>query len=82
MFGGGFTAFALGIIRTGALPRSLGWILLVLGAGVGLVAYPLQYVRVAGASLVVLAAMTVFFLWSVAMGVTLLRWRPSVVPVA
>ena len=38
--------------------------------------------RVAGASLVVLAAMMVFFLWLIAMGVTLLRWRPSVVPAA
>ena len=35
--------------------------------------------RVAGASL---AAMMVFFLWLIAMGVTLLRWRPSVVPAA
>ncbi len=77
MFGAGFTALAVGIIRTGALPRSLGWILLALGIGVGLVAYPLQYFRVAGASLVVLAAMMVFFLWLVAMGVTLLRWHPS-----
>jgi hypothetical protein len=77
IFGGGCTALALGIIRTAALPRSLGWILLVLGAGVGLVAYPLQYFRVAGASLVVFAAMIVFFLWLIAAGVTLLRWRPA-----
>ena len=81
-FGVGNTVLAVGIIRTGALPRALGWVLFVLGAGVGLVAYPLQYFRVAGASLVVLAAMMVFFLWLIAMGVTLLRWRPSVVPAA
>ena len=81
-FGVGNTVLAVGIIRTRALPRSLGWVLLVLGAGVGLVAYPLQYFRVAGASLVVLAAMMVFFLWLIAMGVALLRWRPSVVPAA
>ena len=77
IFGVGYTALAIGIIRTAALPRSLGWILLVLGVGVGLVAYPLQYFRVAGASLVVLAAMMVFFLWLIATGVTLLRWRPG-----
>ena len=77
VFGVGCTAFALGIIRTAALPRSLGWILLVLGGGVGLVADPLQYFRVPGASLVVLAAMMVFFLWLIAAGVTLLRWRPA-----
>jgi hypothetical protein len=81
-FGVGNTVLAVGIIRTRTLPRSLGWVLLVLGAGVGLVAYPLQYLRVAGASLVVLAAMMVFFLWLIAMGVALLRWRPSVVPAA
>ena len=67
----------VGIVRTGAVPRALGWVMLVQGAAVGLVAYPLQYFRVAGASLVVLAAMMVFFLWLIAMGVTLLRWRPS-----
>jgi hypothetical protein len=82
MFGGGYTALAIGIIRTGAISRSLGWVLLVLGVGVGLVAYPLQYFRFAGASLVVLAAMMVFFLWLIATGVTLPRWRPSVVPAA
>jgi hypothetical protein len=79
IFGGGFTALAIGIIRTGAVPRALGWVLLVLGVGIGLVAYPLQYFRFAGASLVVLAGMMVFFLWLIAMGVTLLRWRPNVV---
>lgn len=77
IFGVGYTALALGIIRTAALPRSLGWILLVLGVGVGLAAYPLQYFRVPGASLVVLAAMMVFFVWLIATGVTLLRWRPG-----
>ena len=81
-FGVGFTALALGIIRTSALPRVLGWILLVIGVGVGLVGFPLQYFRVAGASLAVLAVMLVFFLWLIAIGVTLLRWRPSVVPAA
>ena len=79
IFGGGFAPLAIGIIRTGAVPRALGWVLLVLGVGIGLVAYPLQYFRFAGASLVVLGGMMVFFLWLVAMGVTLLRWRPSVV---
>jgi hypothetical protein len=59
------------------LPRALGWILFALGVGVGLVAYPLQYFRVAGASLVVLAAMMVFFLWLIATGVSLLRWRAA-----
>jgi hypothetical protein len=76
-FGGGYTVLGLGIIRTGALPRVLGWVLLVLGAGVGFVFYPLQYFRIAGASLVVLAAMMVFFVWLVATGVSLLRWRPA-----
>ena len=76
-FGVGQTVLGVGIVRTGALPRSLGWVMLVQGAGVGLVAYPLQYFRVAGASLVVLAAMMVFFLWLIAIGVTLLRWQPS-----
>jgi hypothetical protein len=76
MFGAGFTVLGLAIIRTGALPRLLGWILLALGVGVGLVAYPLQYFHVHGASLVVLAAMMVFFLWLIATGVALLRWRP------
>ena len=81
-FGAGFTALAMAIIRTRAIPRSLGWVLLILGVGVGFVAYPLQYFRFPGASLVVLAGMTVFFLWLVAIGVTLLRWRPSVAPAA
>ena len=76
-FGGGCTALALGIIRTAALPRSLGWILFVLGVGVGLVAYPLQYFRVAGASQVVFGAMMVFFVWLIVAGITLLRWRPA-----
>jgi hypothetical protein len=76
-FGAGFTALGIGIIRTSALPRPLGWILLVLGVGVGFVAYPLQYFRVAGASVVVLAAMMVFFLWLIATGLALLRWRPE-----
>jgi hypothetical protein len=82
MFGVGFTSLAIGIIRTGAIARSLGWVLLILGVGVGLVAYPLQYFRFPAASLVVLAAMTVFFLWLIAVGVTLLRWRPSDAPAA
>lgn len=81
-FGVGFTVLATAIIRTGALPRWLGWVLLVIGVGVGLVAYPLQYFKFPGASLVVLAAMTVFFLWLVAIGVTLCRWRPGVAPAA
>ena len=46
MFGGGYAVLGLGIVRTGALPRLLGWVLLVLGIGVGFVAYPLQYFRV------------------------------------
>ena len=54
----------------------LGWIMLVLGVGVGLIAFPAQYFRVPGASLVVLPAMLVFFLWLIATGVALLRWRP------
>ena len=66
IFGGGYAVLGLGIVRAGALPRVLGWVLLVLGIGVGLVAYPLQYFRVAGASVVVLAAMMVFFLWLIA----------------
>jgi hypothetical protein len=82
LFGCGYTALALGIIRTGALPRLLGWVLLVLGVGVGLVAYPLQYFRFEGASLVVLAAMMVFFLWLIATAIALLRWRPIVAPAA
>jgi hypothetical protein len=75
-------SLAVAIIRTRALPRSLGWVLLILGVGVGLVAYPLQYFRFAGASLVVLTGMMVFFLWLIATGVALLRWRPSVLPAA
>ena len=77
MFAAGYAVLGLGIVRTGALPRALGWILLVLGVGVGLVLAPLQYFRVAGASLFLLPAMMVFFLWLVATGVTLLRWRPT-----
>ena len=76
-FGAGLAVLGLAIIRTGALPRVLGWILLVLGVGVGLIAFPAQYFRVPGASLVVLAGVMVFFLWLTATGVTLLRWRPS-----
>jgi hypothetical protein len=49
----------------------------VLGVGVGLVVYPLQYFRVAGASVVVFGAMMVFFLWLIVAGVQLLRWRPA-----
>ena len=75
----GRPALAIGIIRTGAISRLLGWVLLVLGVGVGLVAYPLQYFRFAGSSLVVLAAMLVFFVWLTATGIALLRWRPTVV---
>jgi hypothetical protein len=59
------------------LPRLLGWVLLVQAIAVGLVAFPLQYFRVPGASAAVLALMLVFFLWLVATGVALLRWRPS-----
>ena len=76
VFGVGCTAFALGIIRTAALPRSLGWILLVLGGGVGLGGLPAAVFSRAW-RLVVLAAMMVFFLWLIAAGVTLLRWRPA-----
>jgi hypothetical protein len=76
-FGAGLAVLGLAIIRTGALPRVLGWILLVLGLGVGLVAFPAQYFRVPGASLVVLPAVMVFFLWLIATGVALLRWRPA-----
>ena len=45
---------------------------------------PVQHFRVPGASRVVLRAMMVFFLWLLATGVTLLRWRPASegVPVA
>ena len=81
-FGAGFAALAIAIIRTAALPRSLGWVLLILAGGVGFVAYPLQFFRFPGASLVVLGGMMVFFLWLVAMGISLLRWRPSVAPAA
>lgn len=77
MFGGGYAVLGLGIVRTGALPRALGWILLVLGVGVGLVLAPLQYFRVAGAPLILLPAMIAFFLWLIATGVTLLRWHPA-----
>jgi hypothetical protein len=76
-FGLGYSLLGLAIVRTGALPRVLGWILLVQSAVVGLIAFPAQYFRVAGASLVVLGGMMVFFLWLIAMGVTLLRWRPA-----
>ena len=76
-FGAGLAVLGLAIIRTGALPRVLGWILLVLGVGVGLIAFPAQYFRVPGASLVVLPAVMVFFLWLIATGVALLRWRPT-----
>lgn len=82
LFGCGYSVLALGIIRTGALPRSLGWVLLILSVGVGLVAFPLQYFRTPGASLVVLAAMMVFFLWLIVMGVVLLRWRPGGKPLS
>jgi hypothetical protein len=77
IFGAGFTVLGLGIIRTGALPRALGWIIFTLGWVVGLVTAPLQYFRVEGASVAMLGAMMVFFLWLVAIGVTLLRWRPA-----
>ena len=76
-FGCGFTALGLGIVRTGALPRALGWIPLLLGAAVGLVAYPLQYFHVDGATVVVLACMIVLTLWLIATGLVLLRWRPA-----
>ena len=77
-FGLGLTALAVGIVRTGALPPWQGWALLVIGTAV-LVAYPMQYFRVPGASQAVLAVMLVFFLWLVATGLTLLRWRPALV---
>ena len=76
IFGLGYSFLGLAIVRTGALPRVLGWILLAQSVLVGLVAFPAQYFRVPGASLVVLAAMMVFFLWLIAAGVALLRWRP------
>ena len=52
------------------------YVLLVQSAAVGLVFFPAQYFRVPGASVAVLIAMMVFFLWLVAAGVALLRWRP------
>jgi hypothetical protein len=75
-FGLGYSFFGLAIVRTGALPRVLGWILLVQSTLVGLVAFPAQYFRLPGASLVVLGGMMIFFLWLIATAVTLLRWRP------
>ena len=75
-FGTGLSVLGLGILRTGALPRVLGWVLLVQSVLVGLIAFPAQYFRVPGASVAVLAGMMVFFLWLIATGVALLRWRP------
>jgi hypothetical protein len=74
-FGAGMSILGLAIVRTGALPRVLGWVLLVQAVSVGLIAFPAQYFRIPGASVVVLALMLVFFLWLVAAGVALLRWR-------
>jgi hypothetical protein len=74
-FGAGMSILGWAIVRTGALPRALGWVLILLSVGVGLIAFPAQYFRVAGASVAVLALMLVFFLWLVAAGVALLRWR-------
>ena len=76
LFGLGYSFLGLAIVRTGAFSRILGWVLLLQSGFVGLIAFPAQYFRVPGASLVVLAAMMVFFLWLIAAGVALLRWRP------
>jgi hypothetical protein len=76
LFGLGYSFLGLAIVRTGALSRILGWILLLQSGFVGLIGFPAQYFRVPGASVVVLAGMMVFFLWLIAAGVALLRWRP------
>ncbi len=75
IFGLGYSFLGLAIVRTGALPRAVGWILLVQSAAVGLVFFPAQYFRVPGASVAVLVLITVFFLWLIAAGVALWRWR-------
>ena len=75
-FGLGYSFLGFAIVRTGALPRVLGWILLAQSVGAGLIAFPAQYFRVPGAPVALLAAMMVFFLWLIAAGVALLRWRP------
>jgi len=76
MFGLGFSAFALAILKLRVVPRWLGWVLLVLAVGVGLICRPLGFFGVAAAAMAVGLGMLVFFVWLAAMGIVLLRSNP------
>jgi hypothetical protein len=77
MFGLGFSAFALAILNLRVVAHWLGWALLILAVGVGLIAYPLGYFGVASAGMLVLPGMLVFFVWLTSIGIVLLRWQPQ-----
>jgi hypothetical protein len=76
VFGLGFSAFALAILNLHVVPRWLGWVLLVLAVGIGLICRPLGYFGVAAAGVAVGLGMLVFFVWLAATGIVLLRWIP------
>jgi len=74
MFGLGFTAFAFAMLSLRFVPRWLGWILLMLAVGIGLICYPLSFFGFRAATTAVGLGMLVFFVWLTAMAVVLLRW--------
>jgi hypothetical protein len=78
MFGLGFSAFALAILSIRIVPHWLGWALLIPAVGVGWIAFPLGYLGVAAAGMLVLPGMLVFFLWLTPIAIVLLRWHPQI----
>jgi hypothetical protein len=78
VFGLGCSAFALAILSLRVVPRWLGWVLLVLAVGLGLICDPLLFFGVATAGMLVGMGMLVFFIWLTAMAVVLVRWKPQV----
>jgi hypothetical protein len=78
LLGLSLSSFALAIISLRTVPRWLGWLLLVPAIGVGLICFPLAFAGVAAAEMLILPGMLVFTVWSIAIGLALIRWKPRV----
>jgi len=78
LLGLSLSAFAIAILRLRVVPRWLGWVLLIPAVGVGLICFPLAFVGVAAAEILILPGMLVFTVWSIAIGLVLIRWKPEI----
>jgi hypothetical protein len=74
--GVGVPLIAVAIIRSGELPKWLGWAGLLSGVIVAYLGTPLLVLQSPVGWAVLSAGFGLFFLWFIGLGVCLLFWRP------